>query len=62
MNAAIRAVVRRALAKGVQVKGIYKGYDGLINEEIFDIYRFTLCGDSGKGSRAHIVGALGGRK
>ena len=37
MNAAIRAVVRRALAKGVKVKGIYKGYDGLINEEIFDM-------------------------
>jgi len=37
MNAAIRAVVRRALAKGVKVKGIYKGYDGLLNEEIFDM-------------------------
>ena len=34
MNAAIRAVVRRAISKGVQVKGIYKGYNGLLNEEI----------------------------
>ena len=37
MNAAIRAVVRRGLARGVKVKGILKGYDGLINEEIFDM-------------------------
>lgn len=37
MNAAIRAVVRRALAKGCKVKGILKGYDGLLNEEIIDM-------------------------
>lgn len=37
MNAAIRAVVRRGLAKGVKMKGILKGYDGLLNEEIFDM-------------------------
>ena len=34
MNAAIRAVVRRGLAKGLQVKGIMKGYEGLIEEQI----------------------------
>ena len=37
MNAAIRAVVRRGLALGMQVKGIRKGYDGLLNEEIIDM-------------------------
>lgn len=37
MNAAIRAVVRRAISKGLNVKGIYKGYDGLMNEEIKDM-------------------------
>ncbi len=37
MNAAIRAVVRTALANGVQVKGILKGYNGLLNEEIIDM-------------------------
>lgn len=37
MNAAIRAVVRKALANGLQVKGIKKGYQGLLNEEIFDM-------------------------
>lgn len=34
MNAAIRAVVRKAIANGVTVKGIKKGYQGLLNEEI----------------------------
>lgn len=37
MNAAIRAVVRRGLARGVKMKGILKGYDGLMNEEIIDM-------------------------
>ncbi len=32
MNAAIRAVVRKALANGLKVKGIKKGYQGLLNE------------------------------
>ena len=39
MNAAIRAVVRKALAKGVAVKGIKKGYQGLLSEEIIDLDR-----------------------
>ena len=37
MNAAIRAVVRRGLSSGLNVKGIYKGYNGLLNEEIVDM-------------------------
>ena len=37
MNAAIRAVVRTALARGIKVKGITKGYQGLLNEEIIDM-------------------------
>lgn len=37
MNAAIRAVVRRGLSSGLHVKGIYKGYNGLLNEEIIDM-------------------------
>ena len=34
MNAAIRAAVRRGLSRGIKMKGILKGYDGLMNEEI----------------------------
>ncbi len=37
MNAAIRAVVRRALAQNIAVKGILKGYEGLINDDIVDM-------------------------
>ena len=39
MNAAIRAVVRKAIANGVNVKGIKKGYQGLLNEEIIDMQK-----------------------
>ena len=42
MNAAIRAVVRQALAKGVSVKGIKKGYQGLMNEEIIDLEKWYV--------------------
>lgn len=37
MNAAIRAVVRIAISKGLTVKGIQRGYSGLLNEEIIDM-------------------------
>ena len=37
MNAAIRGVVRTALANGLKVKGIRRGYSGLIDEDIFDM-------------------------
>lgn len=37
MNAAIRAVVRTAISRGLHVKGIKKGYQGLLNEEIVDM-------------------------
>src|SRR5574344_1084544 len=34
MNAAIRAVTRAAIYHGLQVKGIYRGYHGLVTDEI----------------------------
>lgn len=37
MNAAIRAVTRKALNKGLKVKGILRGYAGLLREEIIDL-------------------------
>ncbi|WP_026495845.1 MULTISPECIES: 6-phosphofructokinase [unclassified Butyrivibrio] len=43
MNAAIRAVVRKALANGLKVKGIKKGYQGLLNEEIYDMDRRSVA-------------------
>ena len=37
MNAAIRAVVRTALGRGIRVRGIRRGYHGLLQEEIIDM-------------------------
>ena len=37
MNAAIRAVVRQGLARGKKVKGIKRGYAGLLQGEIIDM-------------------------
>ena len=34
MNAAIRAVVRRGLGRGLRVFGIYRGYDGLMDDDV----------------------------
>ena len=42
MNAAIRAVVRKALSNGLKVKGIKKGYQGLLQEEIIDMERHSV--------------------
>ena len=42
MNAAIRAVVRTAIYRGLKVKGIKKGYQGLLNEEIVDLERTSV--------------------
>lgn len=37
MNAAIRAVVRTGLSRGLKVRGIRRGYHGLLKEEIIDL-------------------------
>lgn len=49
MNAAIRAVVRTALANGKKVKGILKGYQGLLNEEIIDMEKSSVSNIIQKG-------------
>ena len=38
MNAAIRSVTRAAIFNGLKVKGIYRGYRGLITNEIVDFH------------------------
>lgn len=44
MNAAIRAVVRTAIYHGLEVAGIYQGYQGLIQGDIEDL-KITSVGD-----------------
>ncbi|MBL4677175.1 MAG: 6-phosphofructokinase [Mucilaginibacter sp.] len=43
MNAAIRAVVRSAYYYGIEVTGIRRGYEGMINGEIFSMDRKSVA-------------------
>lgn len=49
MNAAIRAVVRTAINKGMKVKGIMRGYAGLLQEEIVDMDGTSVADTVGRG-------------
>jgi len=44
MNAAIRAVTRAAISSGWKVYGIYRGYEGLINDEIKEFTTESVSG------------------
>ena len=37
MNAAVRSIVRSAESKGMTVKGVMRGYNGLIENNIVDL-------------------------
>ena len=37
MNAAVRAIARRAIQNGIKVKGILGGYSGLVNDNMIDL-------------------------
>lgn len=43
MNAAIRAVVRTAIASGLRVKGIRRGYSGLLEEDIMEMDSISVA-------------------
>ncbi len=49
MNAAIRAVVRSALKKGIKVYGIRRGYCGLIDGDIFEMDEMSVSNITHKG-------------
>ncbi len=42
MNAALRAVVRMSIYKGIRVMGVQRGYSGLINGELFEMDRRSV--------------------
>ena len=44
MYAAIRAVTRSGICNGFNIKGIYRGYDGLINGEVADFTTENVSG------------------
>lgn len=44
MNAAVRAVVRSCTAKGIKILGIRHGFQGLMDEDIFEMHGEDVCG------------------
>ena len=51
MNAAIRSVTRAAIFNGMRVKGIYKGFRGLITKEIAEFLFATRHAERKKNPR-----------
>lgn len=49
MNAAIRAVVRAAIGRGVEITGFYHGYEGLISDESVDLDSKSVGGIISRG-------------
>lgn len=49
MNACIRAVVRTGIARGLKIKGIQRGYAGLLKEEIVDMDGHSVSDIIGRG-------------
>lgn len=52
MNAAVRAVTRAALSKGMEVVGIQRGYVGLLNREFIDMNARSVSGIIQRGGTA----------
>jgi 6-phosphofructokinase 1 len=42
MNACVRAVVRNAIYRGVEVTGIYRGYEGMIDGDFIEMESHTV--------------------
>src|SRR5512143_1481534 len=51
VNAAIRAVVRTAVAQGLQVEGVVRGYEGLMRGDFVSLDRRSVSNISGLGGR-----------
>lgn len=49
MNAAVRAVTRAAIYNGWKVKGIYRGFDGLVNNDVRDLTTESVSGTIQRG-------------
>ena len=43
MNAAVRAVVRTTLNAGIEVYGVVRGFNGLINDELIPLNLRSVC-------------------
>ena len=52
MNAAIRAVTRAGICNGFNIKGVYRGFDGLINGEVKPFTTENVSGIIMQGGRS----------
>ena len=59
MNAAIRAVTRTALYKNMEVIGIRRGYNGLINGDVFEMNARSVSSIIQRGGTHLAVGVFG---
>lgn len=57
MNAAIRAVTRASIFNGWKVMGIYRGYEGLINNEITEFTSQSVSNTIQRGGNVSLAGA-----
>lgn len=51
MNACLRAVVRTALYHGLEVYGIRRGYNGMVNGDMFSMSSSSVSNIIQKGAR-----------
>ena len=52
MNAAIRAVTRAGIYNGFEIKAVYRGYDGLITDDIKPFTTENVSGIIGQGGQS----------
>ena len=68
MNAAIRAVTRAGIYNGFEIKAVYRGYDGLITDDIKPFTTENVSGIIGQGgtilktARSKAFATVEGRK
>ena len=61
MNAAIRAVTRAGIYNGFNIKGIYRGYEGLINDEVKTFTTEDVSGIISRGGHSRHLTRLSDR-
>ena len=58
MNACVRSVVRTAIHEGIKVKGIMRGYAGLLQEEIVDMDTTSVSDIISRGGTIGVPGTI----
>ena len=59
MNAAIRAAAKAAMANGMKVYGVQRGYLGMLNDEIFPMDSGNVSGIIDRGGTRLLTAKIG---